>query len=275
MIMKYSRIAILSLALGLFASCKNTNENPVQQRGANVVPLFEFTSAPVFTTDLDASCVEFTVDLEEGDAVDKASIEVQYNGEYATIMEEISSLPATVTLKAIDIIDKMGLNKDDVTTSDVFNVYVLTTKGGNTTRSTAAANIKIVCSFDADLAQGDYDVVSEDWEAEGAVTLVADADNPYKIYVKGFETVDGVSGVDEVFFEIDPDSYEIANRTSFKLSDDLAVDWGDDYEGYGEYRYDIVSGSYNSCDGSFSVIFNISCGLGGWGSNLFEFTPAE
>ena len=271
--MKYSRIAILSLALGLFASCENTNENPVQQRGANVVPLFEFTSAPVFTTDLDATQVEFTISLEEGDVVDNASVEVLYNGENATIMEEISSLPANVTLKAKDIIDQMGLNKDSVAPGDIFTMYVLTTKGGKTTRSIAAANIKIACPFDADLTQGAYDVVSEDWEAEGAVTLVADASNPYKIYVKGFEDIDGVSGGDEVFFEIDPDSYEIANRNVFVLSDDLDADWGT--EGYGVYKYEIVSGSYNSCDGSYTLMFDIFCDAGDFGKYTFVFTPAE
>ena len=273
MIMKYSRIAILGLALGLLGSCENTNENLVKQRGDNVVPLFEFISAPVFTTDLDASQVEFTISLEEGDVVDKASVEVLYNGEKATIMEEVSSLPATVTLKAKDVIDQMGLNKDSVSTDDIFTVYVLTTKGGNTTRSIASANIKIVCAFDTDLTQGGYDAVSEDWEVEGVVTLVADADNPYKIYVKGLNDLDGVSGADEVFFEIDPDSYEITNRNAFLMSEDLDSDWGED--GYGTYTYELVSGAYNSCDGSYTILFSIYCDAGGWGKNKFVFTPAE
>lgn len=272
--MKKLKIAIWALAFSVaFVSCENTNENPVQQRGANVVPLFEFTSAPVFTTDLDATQVEFTITLEDGDVVDNASVEVLYNGENATIMDEISSLPANVTLKAKDIIDQMGLNKDSVAPGDVFTMYVLTTKGGKTTRSIAAANIKIVCAFDADLTQGDYDVVSEDWEVEGAVTLVADASNPYKIYVNGLNELDGVSGADQVFFEIDPDSYEITNRNAFLMSEDVDADWGE--EGYGTYTYEIVSGSYNSCDGSFDLLFSIYCDAGGWGKFSFSFTPAE
>ncbi|MBO7496364.1 MAG: hypothetical protein J6T98_07400 [Salinivirgaceae bacterium] len=272
--MKNLKIAIWTLACGMvFASCENTNENPVKQRGENVVPLFEFTSAPVFTTELETTAVEFTVSLDEGDNVDKASIEVTYNGENATIMEEISSLPANVTLKAKDIIDQMGLNKDSVLAGDVFTMYVLTTKGGKTTRSIAAANIKIVCAFDSDLTQGDYDVVSEDWEAKGSVVLAADPANPYKIYVEGLNDLDGVSGKDEVFFEIDPDSYEISNRNVFVLSEDLDADWGT--EGYGSYTYKIVSGNYNSCTGSFTVLFNIYCDAGDFGNYSFDFTPAE
>ena len=274
--MKNLKIAIWTLAFGVaFASCENTNENPVKQRGANVVPLFEFTSAPVFTTDLETTAVEFTVSLDEGDNVDKASIEVTYNGENGTIIEEISSLPANVTLKAIDIIGAMGLNKDSITTDDVFTMYVLTTKGGNTTRSIAAANIKIVCAFDADLTIGDYDAVSEDWEAEGSVVLAADPANPYKIYVEGLNDLDGVTGIDEVFFEIDPESYEIVNRDAFLMSKDLAAEWGDDYAGYTNYTYEIVGGSYNSCNGSFTLLFDIYCDLGDFGNYTFEFTPAE
>lgn len=275
MIMKYSRIAMLSLALGLLGSCENTNENLVKQRGENVVPLLEFTSAPVFTTDLDASYVKFTIAFEEGDLVDKASVEVMFNGENATIIEEFSNFPANVTLKATDIIDRMGLNKNEIETSDVFNVYVLTTKDGNTTRSLAAANVNIVCAFDTDLTQGGYDVVSKDWEVEGSVTLVADTDNPYKIYVEGLETIDGVSGFDEVFFEIDPESFAIVNQSAFVLSEDLATDWGDDFAGYTNYTYEIVNGSYNSCDGSYVLLFHIYCGAGSFGNNKFVFTPAE
>jgi len=274
--MKYLKIAICFFALCVsFVSCENTNDNLVKQRGKNVVPLFEFISAPVFTTDLETSAVEFSVSLSEGDNVDKASIEVLFNGENSTIMQEVSSFPATVTLKAADIIDQMGLNKDSISTSDLFTIYVLTAKNGNITRSIASANIKIVCAFDADLSQGDYDVVSEDWEAEGSVKLVADEGNPYKIYVEGFNEIDGVSGVDEVYFEIDPESFEITNRNDFVLSADLAADWGEDFAGYTNYSYSLVSGSYNSCDGSYNIVFDIFCDAGGWGKYTFVFTPKE
>jgi hypothetical protein len=212
------------------------------------------------------------VSLNEGDEVDKVSIEVLYNGENATIMQEFSSLPSTITLKAIDIINQMGLNKDNISTSDVFSMFVLTTKGGNTTRSIASANIKIVCAFDTDLTQGEYDAVSKDWQGAAPVTLVADEANPYKIYVQGLNDVDGVSGVDDVFFEIDPESYEITNRDEFVLSEDLSAEWGDDYAGYTNYSYAIVSGSYNSCDGSYIINFDIFCDLGDFGVYQFVFT---
>ncbi len=273
--MKSLRLFLIGLALGSFVACENTNDNPVKQRGENVVPNISFSSS-VFTTDLDASYIEFVVSLNDDEKVDKASIEMLYNGDNSVIMQEINSFPANIKIDAIDVIDKMGLIKDSISTSDVFSMYVLTTKNGKTTRSIASTNVKIVCAFDADLTQGGYVAVSEDWEAEGNVVLRADEANPYKIYVEGLNDLDGVSGLDEVFFEIDPTTYSITNNNNeFVMSADLGEDWGDDYAGYTNYSYQLVSGSYNSCDGSYTIIFDIYCDLGGWGKYEFVFTPEE
>ncbi|MBQ5575133.1 MAG: hypothetical protein IIT37_03705, partial [Bacteroidales bacterium] len=62
----YSAIAALVLVFGIAIACEDTNEDPVKQRGANIVPTIEFTSAPVFTTNLKESFVDFTVSLGEG-----------------------------------------------------------------------------------------------------------------------------------------------------------------------------------------------------------------
>ena len=272
----YSIIAALLLALGVFIACEDTNEDPVKQRGANVVANLEFTSAPVFTTNIAKSFVEFTVSLNEGETADGGSIEVTYNGENATNVYDITSFPANIHLDASDIIAKMGLDANKVTTSDIFTVYALTTKNGVKTRSIAAANIKVVCDFTPSLSKGVYNVVSESWDAQGVVTLEADQADPYKITVKGFESVDGVSGVDDVVFHINNASFAIDNKDSFVLSADLSQDWGDDYAGYTNYTYKIVSGSYNSCDGTYVVTFNIFCDLGNFGNYDFTFSrPSE
>ncbi len=260
--------------LGIAIACEDTNEDPVKQRGANVVPVIEFNSAPVFTTNLNESYVDFTVSLSEGETADGGSIEVLVNGEKPTIVQEITSFPAQVHLTATDIISKMGINADTIETSDVFSFFVLTKKNGVTSRSIAASNIKIVCAYSPKLTQGNYHVVSESWEAEGDVTLEADPQDKYKINVIGFETIDGVSGQDDVVFQIDPASYAISPK-AFVISPDLAQDWGDDYAGYTDYTYEIVKGEYNSCDGSYALTFKISCALGSFGNYDFVFTPGE
>ena len=269
-------IAALAVALGVFMACEDTNENLVKQRGSYIVPIMEFTSAPVFTTDLPASSVDFTVTLSDGDAADGGSIEVAYNGKNNTIVQEIQSFPATVHLAATDIIAKMGINADNIKTSDIFTVSVLTNKDGVTTRSTAAANIKIVCAFDTKLTQGIYHCVSEGWEVEGDVLFEADPDDPYKIHLTNLHDLDGVSGVDDVFVKIDPSSYEITNRDAFVLSPDLEADWGvSDYAGYTNYSYKIVKGTYNSCDGTYNITFSIFCSKGSFGNYEFVFTRSE
>jgi hypothetical protein len=271
----YSAIAALVLVFGIAIACEDTNEDPVKQRGANIVPTIEFTSAPVFTTNLKESFVDFTVSLGEGETADGGSVEVLVNGERPTIVQEISSFPAQIHLTATEIISKMGINADTIETSDVFSFFVLTKKNGVTTRSVAAANIKIVCEFSPKLTKGLYKAVSESWEAEGVVNLVADENDPYHITLEGFNDIDGVAGVDDVFVQIDKASYAITNNDAFILSNDLEQDWGGDYAGYTNYTYKIVSGSYNSCDGSYTITFNISCALGSFGNYDFVFTRSE
>lgn len=270
----YSIIAALLLSLGVFIACEDTNEDPVKQRGANVVANLEFTSAPVFTTNIAQSFVEFTVSLNEGETADGGSIEVTYNGEKATSVYDITSFPANIHLDAADIISKMGIDASKVTTSDVFTVFALTSKNGVKTRSIAAANIKIVCDFTPSISKGVYNVVSEGWDAQGVVTLEADPNDMYKITVKGFENIDGVSGVDDLVFQINKASFAIDNKDAFVLSNDLDADWGT--SGYGQYVYKIVSGSYNSCDGTYNITFNISCTAGTFGNYDFTFSiPKE
>jgi len=268
--MKFSRIAILLLlAFGVVLACEDSNENLVKQRGANVVPAFEFTSAPVFTTNLAKSSVDFTVSLNDGDVADGGSIEVTYNGENATVVQDFSTFPADIHLEASELIEKMGLDASKIQTSDIFTIFVLTSKNGVKTRSVAAANIKIVCDFTPSLSIGKYNVVSESWEVQGNVEIVADPDDPYKVIVKGLETLDGVSGVDEVFFQINKAAFTIDNQTAFLMSNNLLEDWGADY---GTYTYKISKGSYNSCDGSYTITFNIYSDAGAWGNYDFVFT---
>ncbi len=269
-------IAALLLSFVVFIACEDSNENLVQDRGTYVVPNIEFTTAPVFTTDLESSFVEFTVSLNAGDAADGGDIEVLYNGEKPTKVQSFSSFPATVRLSASDIISKMGLDAASIQTSDVFSFFVLTTKNGVSTRSIASGNINIVCAFSPALSQGKYKAESADWDVAGNVTLTADPDDKYKIHVAGLETLDGVSKTPDVVFQIDPESYQITNKDKYVLSDDLEEDWGDsEYHGYTNYTYSILKGNYNSCNGEFSLVFNISCAKGDFGNFTFVFTPAE
>ncbi len=87
--------------------------------------------------------------------------------------------------------------------------------------------------------------------------------------------LDGVSGGKDVYFQINSGSYTIDNKDAFVMSPDLEIDWGGKYAGYKDYSYEIVNGSYNSCNGTYTLTFKIFCTLGSFGNYDFVFTPAE
>ncbi len=272
--MKYSKLFLLLMVFGLFAACEDTNEDLVKQRGVGVVPVMgQMSPALYYATDLESSYVEFDVDLSENDNVESAQIEVVYNDSLSAIVKDLPSLPAKVHLDAVDVFKSLGVDASSVSSNDVLYVYVLTTNNGVTTRSIAADRIKILeCAYDEEMACGAYDCVSEDWEAEGNVVLNKVDD--YTFEIVGFnENVDGISdyGVN-IVLQIDPATFNLANvGESFTISPDLTLDWGDDYAGYTDYTYTIISGSYDTCTGTYEVEFDISVSIGDFGSYKFTF----
>lgn len=271
--MKYSRIILPLLALGLMTACENTNENPVKSRGENVVPIMGAMSPAVFyTTDLSLSYVEFDVTLEDGDEVDAGLIEVVYNDSLSAIVGQIDAFPAKVRVDAESVFSALGVNATTIKTSDVLNIYVLTTKNDVTTRSVAADRIKFIeCPFSAENAQGAYACISEDWEAAGDVEIHQVEGEEFTFEVLGFnENVEGLSDYGtNIILEIDPNTFNISNvGESFVLAPDLA-EW--DMADYTGYTYTIVSGSYDTCSGTYTVEFSITVDQGSYGNYLFEF----
>lgn len=271
--MKYSRIILPLLALGLMAACENTNEDPVKSRGEYVVPIMGAMSPAVFyTTDFSSSYVEFDVSLADGDEVDATLIEVVYNDSLSAVVQQVDELPAKVHIDAESVFSALGVVSTAVKTSDVLNVFVLTTKNDVTTRSLAADRIKFIeCPFLADNAQGAYTCVSKDWEVEGNVEIRQVEGEEYTFEVVGFnENVEGLSDYGtNIILEIDPNTFNISNvGESFVLAPDLA-EW--DMADYTGYTYTIVSGSYDTCSGTYTVEFSITVDQGSYGSYKFEF----
>lgn len=259
------------MVFGLFAACEDTNEDLVKQRGVGVVPIMgNMKPALFFATDLASSYVEFDVDLLENDDVESAKIEVVYNDSISAIVAECNSLPAKVHIDAVDVFDKLGVDESAVSAKDVLYVYVLTTSNGVTTRSIAAGRIKILeCAYEEEMASGSYYCVSEDWEAEGSVELNKVDD--YTFEVVGFnENIEGISDYGtNIILEIDPETFDLANvGDAFVLAPDLA-EW--DMADYTGYTYTIVSGSYDTCSGTYTVVFSITVDQGSYGEFKFEF----
>jgi hypothetical protein len=214
--------------------------------------------------DLEGSYIEFTLALPEGESVDKIVIVGSYqdNLERVTI-KEITTFPSIVRITSADAAQKLGIGLSDIENGDVFIFEMITTNGGITTRSSAAIVVAVACAYDVELATGSYHSVSTDWNSEGDITITADPDDPYTVYVKGLEEIDGlVEDKGPLVMHINPVNYAVTADKTILASDawgltDIA------YEG---------TGTYNSCNGTYVMYFEISVVEGSWGQNMFTFT---
>lgn len=129
----------------------------------------------------------------------------------------------------------------------------------------------VACPFTPTLAVGAYKFESPatDWNVAGEVTLVADPSDPYKIYINGYPEAEGLTGNgNKITLIIDPVTYAISGP-KVVLADNL-TEWG--LPTYTNYTYEVISGNYSTCDGSYNVVLKIYVDQGGWGNNSFTFT---
>jgi hypothetical protein len=260
------------LATVIFAGCENTNENPVQERGKAVGVIMSEPVPAFFTSDIENSFVAFDLSLPEGETVDKSEIEVACADKKA-ILKSID-IPATnLKVTATEMIQALGISPADVEVGNTFYLYVLTTKNGLTTRSKAALAINVTCEFEPALSTGAYNFESSDWEVSGNVTLEADPDNPYRIFITDYPEAEGLTNVtgNRIELIINPNTFNVSGPAVI-LAEDLA-EWG--VPTYRDYTYEPVSGTYNSCNGSYTVVFSITVSAGPFGNNRFIFTRAQ
>ncbi|MDR1654143.1 MAG: hypothetical protein LBS01_10970 [Prevotellaceae bacterium] len=261
----------IAMATALILSgCKNTNEDLVQQRGAGATPVVSELSPGFFTDDFQNSKINFRVSLPEGQTVDASWIEVGFKGKKAKLKDV--AIPSNVTVSATETMSALGLTENDVHLGDAFDVTVITDVDGLVTRSLhAAISVSVACALDPALTVGSYKAESADWAFAGAVTLEADADDPNKIYINGYPQAEGLSGNgNRIELNINPNTWAVTGP-AVVLADDLS-EWGLPYT---NYTYEPKGGSYNSCDGSYTVTFAIYVDQGSFSNNVFVFTRAE
>ncbi len=262
------RIKTLGLIITLITilfSCEELPD-PAGQRGVAVVPAISDIDPGIFDSkDLANSYVEFRVTVPAGTQPEKITVAGSYedNLERVTITE-ITSFPAIVRILSSDAAQKLGIALNDIENGDIFTFELLTLANGRTTRSNAVLSVAVACAYDVNLAAGSYHSVSADWNSEGDITLTADPDDPYKIYVTGLEEIEGlVEDLGPLVMYIDPATYNVTVPEKAIASEA----WG-----YGAISYS-GSGVYSSCDGSYAMYFDISlASLGSVGTYGFIFT---
>jgi hypothetical protein len=269
-----NKIKVIFLILTSFVlinSCEDTNENLVQQRGKGATPIMTEPVPAFFTDDLANSLISFNLSLPEGQTVDQAWIEVGFEGKKEKI-SDIASFPLDVIITAREVISKLGINESDVNLGDVFDVAVVTVVNGITTHSLAAVPVSVTCALEPDLTVGAYSFESADWEIAGNLTLEADPANPNKIYIIGYPEAEGLStgNGNRIELNINPNTFGVSGP-KVVLADDLS-EWGLPYT---NYAYEVKSGSYNSCTGTYRIVFGITVDQGSFGNNVFIFTPEQ
>lgn len=246
-------------------SCEKLPD-PAGLRGVAVVPAISDINPGIFDSkDLENSFVEFTITVPEGTQPEKITVQGSYqnNSERVTITE-VTSFPATVKVFSSDVAEKLGVGLNEIENGDVFSLELLTLANGIATYSPAVLLVAVGCAYDVNLAEGIYHSVSPDWNSEGNITLTADPDDPYKIYVSGIEEIEGlVEDQGPLVMYINPATYSVTVPEKVISSDA----WG-----YGSISY-TGYGLYSSCDGSYTMYFDISFSkYGNQGTFGFTFT---
>ncbi len=265
-------IYILMAAFIFNAGCEDTNENPVQNRGENAVPFMSDPSPAYFSDNIEASYVQFNLSLPSDQTIEKAEIEVT-KGNKSAILKGVSIPSSGVRVTATEVLNALKIPVSDYKLGDIFNLYILTTKNGKTTRSAAAFQIPVVCYFDTSMLVGEFDYESDDWGEAGRVTFVADANDPYKIFIDGYPQSEGLTGNgNRIELNVNKDNFKVTGPPVI-ISDNLD-EWGLPPT-YTNYTFTPIAGLYSACDEMFTITFDIKVSIGGWGANVFIFKKVK
>jgi len=131
------------------------------------------------------------------------------------------------------------------------------------------------CEFEPSMLAGTFSYYSDpdNWNESGTVTLTADPNDPYKVYINQ----DGIMEAEEIGngngnaieLNINPSDFSITGPKTI-IAPDLS-DWG--MASYTNYYFTPVRGSYSVCDKVYTITFLIGVDQGTWGNMMFTFTP--
>ncbi len=293
---KYFLLIIMGLIL--VSSCekgKDLRMPKVVKANSAVFKVNDTLSSPfINVSNVNAYSLTFDVNMLFNHPFKKIEIMVVMDRDFSKqyLLKTITSVPTSVTITGADIVKAIPAlaSSADIVAGDVFYVFgnVELTDGtylpgmlSDGKIALASDNINIVgilknavpdiriavpCAFNPAMAVGSYHAVSKDWGSDGNVTVTADPNDPYKIYVSGFETMEGLvedKGPLPIFIKKNY-SVDIPRHV---LVSSLAP-WGLSYTNlaYGG------SGTFNTCDGSYSLTMQVSVDQGSFGTFHWKLT---
>lgn len=305
LILKY--ISIFTIVLLAFSCDFDENGSLPEGMEETCFPYIAYNAAAsdafINLTTPEAYSFSGTIDVlfKEGVPFDKLRLVVAYNGAYdeaGTIEDNIVTVPYDITVSSSNMVSVLSSlsSLNDLEAGDWLHVYVIPTIGGkeyppyqvlggkaySTTSASIGQNltaftgltsadvvVNVPCELKPAMMVGSYYMASDDWAAWGDVTIEADPANPFKVFIYGAAGAEGlVDNGNGIEINIDPVTYA-ASGVKTVLSANLAP-WG--LGGYTNYYYQPNTVSYNTCNGSYSMVVRIGVDQGSWGNFNYLFT---
>ena len=249
----------------LFSACETEVTDPAGPRDEAVVPgIKNLDPATYDVNDLENTFIQFDLTMP-GSGVDEAVLLVSFgNGKQRKKVTSVSTFPANIKVPLTEVVAALGMNIEDVEAADQFSFEVQTIAGGKSYFSSAAFKVAVVCGYEVENVTGSYTAFSaaDQWDMEGPVTLVADPDDEFTVYINGYATAEGLVETGPIVLKINPLDYSVVVESS-TIADNAF--------GYTGYTY-AGSGMLNTCDGKYELMMGISVDQGSFGSFDFEFT---
>ncbi len=260
----FKTITFLVAMVLAFTSCETEVVDPAGVRGEGVVPSITNLNPAVFDVNDPANTfVQFDLDVDS-DVVSEVKLIVSYNGDMKRVeVKSFTSFPQNVQIYMHEAAAALGMQLDDVEEGAAFNFEALTIQGDKTYRSSASFNAAVVCAYDTDNVTGSYNAFSAAWAVDGNITITADPDDEYILYVAGLAALDGLD-------EDQGPLKMIVNPLDFSVVAERTVLASNAF-GYTNIAY-AGTGLLNTCDGTYEMLFNITVDQGSFGSFAFTFT---
>lgn len=255
---------IFSGLMLLFSACETKIDDPAGPRDEAVVPAVENLNPAVYDVyDLENTFIKFDLTLPSS-GVSQANVLVSFGrGKERKEVATVSSFPATgITIPLTDVVQALGMSLDEIEAADVFTFEVQTIQDGKSYFSSAAFRAAVVCGYEVANVTGSYNS-SSDW-GEGSVTLEADPNDEFTVYVNGLPDLDSDLGdeVGPLVLKVNPLDFSVQVPSSTVAS------------GYGPYTNWTLTGSgtLNTCDGTYELMLTATVDQGSFGAFDFVFT---
>ena len=263
--MKNHKFKILGLVAVVIFSLTSCEEDTIDMnRGEGVVPSITNLDPAVFS-EAEGTYVAFDLDATDytGDLVILVSIEGDRS---RTPVKTISNFPTNVVVTLEEVAQAKGMSVNDFEVGSIFNFEVQTMVGGKTYRSPASFNAPLACEYLPENVSGLYNAASASWAVDGPITIEADPDDPFTLYVTGLVALDGM-------VEDQGPLVMIVNPGNFHVDVPRTV-LGSDFFGFTNVAYH-GSGVLDTCTGIYTMGFTISVDQGTFGGapHTFIFTP--